>query len=62
MVTTIRFLDDMEATSKKAYRIIKPTGSVIIGFIYKNSPLGKLHQQYNKKRVLYNVATYYSVK
>jgi len=62
MVTTICFLDDMEATSEKAYKLIKPAGSVIIGFIYKNSPLGKLHQQYNKKRVLYNVATFYSVK
>jgi hypothetical protein len=62
MVTTICFWDDMEATSKKAYKLIKPAGSVMIGFIYKNSPLGKLHQQYDKKSVLYNVATFHSMK
>jgi len=52
----------MEAASKKAYKLTKPAGSVIIGFTYKNSPLGKLHQQYNKKSVLYNVVTFYSMK
>lgn len=61
MVTTICFLDDVEAALKEAYRIVKLSGSLIIGFIDKDSPLGKLYQQYKKKSVFYDVATFYSV-
>jgi ubiquinone/menaquinone biosynthesis C-methylase UbiE len=61
MVTTICFLDDVEAALKEAYRIIKPAGSLIIGFIDKDSPLGKLYQQYGKESVFYSAATFYSV-
>ena len=61
MLTTICFLDDVEAALKEAYRIIKPGGSLIIGFIDKNSPLGKLYQQHKKKSVFYNAAIFYSV-
>ncbi|MCD6599634.1 MAG: class I SAM-dependent methyltransferase [Dehalococcoidia bacterium] len=61
MVTTICFLDDVEAALKEAYRIIKPSDSLIIGFIDKDSPLGKLYQQHKKKSVFYDVATFYSV-
>jgi len=61
MVTTICFLDDVEAALKEAYRIIKPSGSLIIGFIDKDSPLGKLYEQHKKKSVFYDVAIFYSV-
>ncbi|MDY7018634.1 MAG: class I SAM-dependent methyltransferase [Chloroflexota bacterium] len=61
MVTTICFLDDVEAALKEVYRIVKPAGSLIIGFIDKNSPLGKLYQQHKKRSVFYNVATFYAV-
>jgi len=61
MVTTICFLDDVEAALKEAYRVIKPSGSLIIGFIDRNSPLGKLYQQHKKKSVFYSMATFYSV-
>jgi len=61
MVTTICFLDDVEAALKEAYRIIKPAGSLIIGFIDKDSLLGKLYQQRKKKSVFYSAATFYSV-
>jgi len=33
MVTTICFLDDIETAFKEAYRILKPDGKFIIGFI-----------------------------
>jgi len=61
MVTTICFLDDVEVALKEAYRIIKPSGSLIIGFIDKDSPLGKLYQQRKRKSVFYDVATFYSM-
>ena len=61
MTTTICFLDDVETALKEAYRIIKPAGSLIIGFIDKDSLLGKLYQQHKKESVFYSVATFYSV-
>jgi len=62
MVTTICFLDDTEAALKEAYRILKPEGSLIIGFVDKNSLLGKLYQKHKKDSLFYNVATFYSVE
>ncbi|HEY49989.1 MAG TPA: methyltransferase domain-containing protein [Dehalococcoidia bacterium] len=62
MVTTICFLDDTETALKEAYRILKPSGSLIIGFVDKNSPLGRLYQQHKKESVFYSVATFYSVE
>jgi SAM-dependent methyltransferase len=61
MVTTICFLDDVEAALKEACRIIRPFGSLIIGFVDKDSPLGKLYQQHRRESLFYSVATFYSV-
>jgi ubiquinone/menaquinone biosynthesis C-methylase UbiE len=60
VVTTICFLDDIESALKEAYRILKPSGSLIIGFIDKSSLIGKLYQQHKKNNIFYREATFYS--
>lgn len=62
MVTTICFIDDIESSFKEIFRILKKVGNFIIGFIDRNSPIGKLYQQNKKSSVFYNVANFYSVK
>jgi len=61
MITTICFLDDIEAAFKEAYRVLRPRGSLIIGFIDKNSKLGRQYQQRKDSNVFYKIANFYSV-
>jgi SAM-dependent methyltransferase len=61
MVTTICFLEDIEAAFREAARVLKPNGCLVIGFIAKDSPLGTLYQQHKADSVFYQVATFYAV-
>lgn len=62
MVTSICFVDNLNLAFREIYRILKPGGYLIIGFIDKDSSLGKLYQQHKKKNVFYKITTFYSVK
>ena len=61
MVTTICFLDDIAASFKEAYRVLKPKGAFVIGFVDRDSPLGKKYQKHKDENVFYKEATFYSV-
>ncbi|HDP66934.1 MAG TPA: class I SAM-dependent methyltransferase [Candidatus Marinimicrobia bacterium] len=61
MVTTICFLDDVGQALREAYRILKPGGLIIIGFVDKNSRLGKLYEKNRLNNVFYRDATFFSV-
>jgi ubiquinone/menaquinone biosynthesis C-methylase UbiE len=62
MVTTICFLDDTDKAFQEAYRVIKPGGVFVIGFVDAESPIGKLYQQYKDEDVFYREATFFSVQ
>lgn len=62
MVTTICFLDNLKAAFMEAARILKPGGCLVIGFIDKDSPIGKLYQQHKEDSVFYKLADFYSVE
>ncbi len=61
MVTTICFLDNVDAAIREAARVVKPAGALVIGFIAKDSPLGMLYEQRKADNVFYQVATFYAV-
>jgi len=62
MVTTICFVDDLVKSFNEAYRVLKTDGFIIVGFVDKESELGKLYQLRRKKSKFYKDATFYLVK
>jgi SAM-dependent methyltransferase len=61
MVTTVCFLDDLAMAFQEAFRVIKPGGAFILGFVDRNSPIGKAHEQRKNESLFYKNATFYSV-
>lgn len=62
MVTSICFIDDLSKALQEAYRVLKFQGSLIIGFVDKESPVGKIYQQFKDESVFYKEAVFYSTK
>jgi len=60
MVTTVCFVDDIDASFQEAKRILKHRGRFIIGFVDKNSPLGMKYLSKSQNNVFYRWATFYS--
>jgi len=62
MVTTICFVDDPRKSIREIHRILKPHGELIIGFVDKDSPVGKEYLKNKEKSLFYKDATFYSTK
>ncbi|MGA1863813.1 MAG: class I SAM-dependent methyltransferase [bacterium] len=62
MVTAVCFLDDIKAAFNEIHGILRDKGAFLIGFIDRDSPLGRLYQKQKEKSVFYNAATFYSVQ
>ncbi len=61
MVTTVCFLDDVDTAISEVHRVLKAGGSFIIGFVDRESALGKAYQERKNKSAFYKDATFYSV-
>ena len=61
MTTTLCFLKDPIKGLKEIKRILKPNGTLIIGTIDKDSPLGKFYESKKEKSKFYKDATFYSL-
>lgn len=61
MASCISYFDDITTAFREANRVLKHKGSLIIGFIEKNSTIGKYYEQKRQKSVFYKQATFYPV-
>ena len=61
MVTVVCFLDDVAKAFKEVFRILKPNGTLVVGFIDRESALGMDYSQKKDQSRFYRDATFYSV-
>jgi ubiquinone/menaquinone biosynthesis C-methylase UbiE len=62
MVFCISYFDDLTVAFREAQRVLKNGGSLIVGFIDKESIIGKFYEQRKPESVFYRQANFYSLK
>ncbi|MCK4698827.1 MAG: class I SAM-dependent methyltransferase [Bacteroidales bacterium] len=62
MVTTICFVDDVKKSLSEVYRVLKKSGSFILAFVDKNSPVGQLYQKNKGKSLFYKDAAFFGTE
>ena len=62
MVTTICFVDDILKAFREANRVLRPDGFIVIGFVDKESNLGRQYLKRKDKSKFYREAIFYSTK
>ena len=62
MVTVICFFDDLEKALSEAYRILMPEGTIVIGFIDRESSLGQQDRRKKGRSRFYRDANFYSAE
>ena len=62
MVTVICFFDDLDRALSEAFRILTPKGTIIIGFIDRESGLGQQYRIKKERSRFYRDANFYSAE
>ncbi|MCK5838526.1 MAG: class I SAM-dependent methyltransferase, partial [Bacteroidales bacterium] len=62
MVTTICFVDDIYKSFQEVHRVLKDYGHFIIGFVDKNSPVGKFYLEQKDENVFYKDAIFFGTE
>ncbi len=61
MVTTICFVNDPARCIREMYRVLRPGGYAVIGFVDRESALGREYESNRESSVFYSEARFFSV-
>ena len=61
-IFTLCFLKNPRQPIEEAKRVLKPNGTITVGFIDRDSPLGKLYEEKKKSSKFYKEAHFYSTQ
>jgi SAM-dependent methyltransferase len=56
----ISYFDDVQQAFHEAFRVLKKRGVLIVGFVEKDSQIGRLYKRYMHKSIFYKKARFYS--
>lgn len=62
LVTTICFVDDLPRTLAETDRVLNPSGSLVIGYVDKDSPVGQIYLDKKAENPFYRDATFVSTE
>jgi len=62
MITMICFVDDIYKSFQEVHRVLKDDGYFIIGFVDKNSPVGKFYLEQKDENVFYKDAIFWGTE
>jgi SAM-dependent methyltransferase len=62
IVTTICFVDDVGAALMEARRVLRPSGSILIGFVDRESPVGRYYLEHKSENPFYREAEFLSTE
>jgi SAM-dependent methyltransferase len=60
LVTTLCFVDSPERALAEAHRVLRSNGTLVIGFIDRQTPLGQAYLARRAESLFYRDATFYS--
>ncbi len=61
MVTTVCFVDNIGKSLEEAHRVLSDGRAIIIGFVDRNSKMGRIYLERKEENVFYKKATFFSV-
>jgi ubiquinone/menaquinone biosynthesis C-methylase UbiE len=62
IITTICFVDDIYQSFREVHRILKNDGFLILGYVDKDSPVGKEYLKHKDESLFYKEATFFGTE